>query len=30
VGSDIVRDDRGIQSLRGVEGTWQLFAVVGP
>jgi class 3 adenylate cyclase len=30
VGSDIVLDDRGIQSLRGVEGTWQLFAVVGP
>jgi class 3 adenylate cyclase len=30
VGSDIVLDDRGTQSLRGVEGTWQLFAVVGP
>jgi class 3 adenylate cyclase len=30
VGSDIVLDDRGIHPLRGVEGTWQLFAVVGP
>jgi class 3 adenylate cyclase len=30
VGSDIVLDDRGTQLLRGVEGTWQLFAVVGP
>ena len=30
VGSDIVLDDRGTQRLRGVEGTWQLFAVVGP
>jgi len=28
--SDIVLDDRGIQLLRGVEGTWQLFEVVGP
>jgi class 3 adenylate cyclase len=30
VGSDIVLDDRGTQRLRGVEGTWQLFEVVGP
>jgi class 3 adenylate cyclase len=30
VGSDIVLDDRGTHPLRGVEGTWQLFAVVGP
>jgi class 3 adenylate cyclase len=30
VGSDIVMDDRGTHPLRGVEGTWQLFAVVGP
>jgi class 3 adenylate cyclase len=30
VGSDIVLDDRGTQRLRGVEGTWQLFGVVGP
>jgi class 3 adenylate cyclase len=30
VGSDLVLDDRGTQPLRGVEGTWQLFKVVGP
>jgi class 3 adenylate cyclase len=30
VGSDIVLDDRGTQSFRGVEGTWHQFAVVGP
>jgi class 3 adenylate cyclase len=30
VGSDLVLDDRGTRPLRGVEGTWQLFAVVGP
>jgi class 3 adenylate cyclase len=30
VGSDIVLDDRGTHPLRGVEGAWQLFAVVGP
>jgi class 3 adenylate cyclase len=30
VGSDIVLDDRGTHRLRGVEGTWQLFEVVGP
>ena len=27
VGSDIVLDDRGTRSLKGVEGEWQLFAV---
>jgi class 3 adenylate cyclase len=26
VGSDIALDDRGTQPLKGVEGTWQLFA----
>jgi class 3 adenylate cyclase len=30
VGSDIVLEDRGTHLLRGIEGTWQLFAVVGP
>jgi class 3 adenylate cyclase len=30
VGSDIVLADRGTLPLRGVEGTWQLFEVVGP
>jgi class 3 adenylate cyclase len=30
VGSDIVLEDRGTHPLRGVEGTWQLFEVVGP
>jgi class 3 adenylate cyclase len=30
VGSDIVLDDRGTQPLRGVQGSWHLFAVVGP
>jgi class 3 adenylate cyclase len=29
VGSDITLDDRGPQPLKGVEGTWQLFALVG-
>jgi class 3 adenylate cyclase len=28
VGSDVVLADRGAQSLKGVEGSWQLFAVV--
>jgi class 3 adenylate cyclase len=28
-GSDIVLADRGSQRLKGVEGDWQLFAVVG-
>jgi class 3 adenylate cyclase len=30
VGSDIVLDDRGTHPLRGVQGSWQLFEVVGP
>jgi class 3 adenylate cyclase len=29
VGSDIALQDRGAQPLKGIEGTWQLFAVVG-
>ena len=29
VGSDITLNDRGPQSLKGVEGTWQLFTLVG-
>jgi class 3 adenylate cyclase len=29
VGSDIVLQDRGTHLLKGVEDTWQLFAVVG-
>jgi class 3 adenylate cyclase len=28
-GSDVVLQDRGSQRLRGVEGDWQLFGVVG-
>jgi class 3 adenylate cyclase len=28
-GSDVVLADRGSHRLRGVEGDWQLFAVVG-
>jgi class 3 adenylate cyclase len=28
VGSDIALDDRGSRPLKGVQGTWQLFAVV--
>jgi class 3 adenylate cyclase len=27
VGTDIALDDRGAQPLKGLEGTWQLFAV---
>ena len=27
VGSDIAMDDLGTRPLKGVEGTWQLFAV---
>jgi hypothetical protein len=27
VGPDIAMDDLGRRSLKGVEGTWQLFAV---
>jgi class 3 adenylate cyclase len=30
VGSNTVLDDRGSQPLKGVEGTWQLFALAGP
>ncbi len=29
VGSDVVLQDRGSRRLKGVEGDWQLFAVVG-
>jgi class 3 adenylate cyclase len=29
VGSDVVLQDRGSQPLKGVEGNWQLFAVIG-
>jgi class 3 adenylate cyclase len=29
VGSDITLNDRGPQPLKGVEGTWQLFTLVG-
>jgi class 3 adenylate cyclase len=29
VGSNTVLEDRGSQSLKGVDGPWQLFAVVG-
>jgi class 3 adenylate cyclase len=29
VGSDIALDDRGPQPLKGIEGTWQLFTIVG-
>jgi class 3 adenylate cyclase len=29
VGSDVALQDRGSQPLKGVEGSWQLFAVVG-
>jgi class 3 adenylate cyclase len=28
VGSDLVLEDRGVWPLKGVEGTWELFAVV--
>ena len=28
-GSNTVLEDRGTQPLKGVEGAWQLFAVVG-
>jgi class 3 adenylate cyclase len=30
VGSGIALHERGAQPLKGVEGIWQLFAVVGP
>jgi class 3 adenylate cyclase len=29
VGSDVTLEDRGMPPLKGVDGTWQLFAVVG-
>jgi class 3 adenylate cyclase len=29
VGSDVALEHRGTRSLKGVEGKWQLFAVVG-
>jgi class 3 adenylate cyclase len=29
-GSDIALQDRGSRRLKGVEGDWQLFRVVGP
>jgi hypothetical protein len=29
VGSDIALDERGSQPLKGVDGTWQLFTMVG-
>ena len=28
VGSDVALRDRGLQQLKGIEGTWQLFTVV--
>ena len=30
VGSDVVLQDRGTHPLKGVEGSWQLFAVSRP
>jgi class 3 adenylate cyclase len=30
VGSDIALHDRGVRSLKGVEGTWRLFSAVRP
>ena len=30
VGSDVVLQDRGNRRLKGVEGDWQLFSLVGP
>jgi hypothetical protein len=30
VGSDILLEDRGIQPLKGVEGSWQLYTVAHP
>jgi hypothetical protein len=29
-GSEIMLQDRGTQRLKGVQGEWQLLAVVGP
>jgi class 3 adenylate cyclase len=28
VGSDVALQDRGSQPLKGIEGSWQLFAVM--
>jgi class 3 adenylate cyclase len=30
VGSDIVLEDRGMQPLKGIEGSWQLYTVAHP
>ena len=30
VGSTITVDDRGAHALKGIEGTWHLFAVMRP
>jgi class 3 adenylate cyclase len=30
VGSDVMLEDRGMQRLKGVEGSWQLYAVAHP
>ena len=30
VGSDIAVEDRGTQALKGIDGTWQLFAITRP
>jgi class 3 adenylate cyclase len=30
VGSDIAAEDRGTQALKGIDGTWQLFAITRP
>jgi class 3 adenylate cyclase len=30
VGSDIAAEDRGTQVLKGIDGTWQLFAITRP
>jgi class 3 adenylate cyclase len=29
-GSDITVDDRGVHVLKGIDGSWQLFAVTQP
>jgi class 3 adenylate cyclase len=30
VGSDIAVEDRGTHALKGIDGTWQLFAITRP
>jgi class 3 adenylate cyclase len=30
VGSDIAAEDRGMHALKGIDGTWQLFAITRP